>query len=64
LVEWESAGEIEVFGESLSQYHFIHHKSHMTYPGIEPGPAVVSQRLTAWAMARPVYSPFSQCLEI
>jgi hypothetical protein len=24
---------------SLSQCHFAHHKSHMTWPGLEPGPA-------------------------
>jgi hypothetical protein len=32
LVEWELAGETEVLGENL-----LHHKSHMTWPGIEPG---------------------------
>jgi hypothetical protein len=25
-------------GENLSQCHFIHHKYHMNWPGIEPGP--------------------------
>jgi hypothetical protein len=24
-------------GDTLSQYHFVHHKSHMDLPGIEPG---------------------------
>jgi hypothetical protein len=38
-VEWELAGETEVLGENLPQYHFIHHKSHMTWPGLEPWPA-------------------------
>jgi hypothetical protein len=38
LVEWELAGETEVLRENLSQCHFVHHKLHMTWPGIEPGP--------------------------
>jgi hypothetical protein len=24
--------------KNLSQYHFVHHKSHMEWPGCEPGP--------------------------
>jgi hypothetical protein len=37
LVEW-MAGETELHGENLPRRHFVHHKSHLTRPGIEPGP--------------------------
>jgi hypothetical protein len=30
--------ETGILGENLSQRHFAHHKSHLTRPGIEPGP--------------------------
>jgi hypothetical protein len=36
LVEWRLAGETEVLGENLPQRQYIHHKSHMTWPGLEP----------------------------
>jgi hypothetical protein len=38
LEEWRVAGETEVLGENVPQRHFVQHKSHMTRPGLEPGP--------------------------
>jgi hypothetical protein len=31
------AGETEILGENLPQRYFVHHKSHLTRPGLEPG---------------------------
>jgi hypothetical protein len=36
--EMRIAGETEVLGENLPQRHFLHHQSHLTRPGREPGP--------------------------
>jgi hypothetical protein len=37
LVEWWLAGETELLGANLPQCHFVHHKSHMTWLGANPG---------------------------
>jgi hypothetical protein len=36
--ESELAEETEVLGETLSQCPSAYHKSHMTWPGLEPEP--------------------------
>jgi hypothetical protein len=38
LVKLRLAGETEVLGENSLQGHFVCHNSHLTRPGIEPGP--------------------------
>jgi hypothetical protein len=53
-VEWWSAGETEVLGENLPQCRFVHHKPHMPARTRTRTAAVGSQRLTAWATARPL----------
>jgi hypothetical protein len=37
-VDFELLGETEVLGENLPQCHFVHHKSYMTWLGLELGP--------------------------
>jgi hypothetical protein len=38
--------------KNLSQCHLTHHKSHMDWPSANP--SLCSERLTAWAKARPI----------
>jgi hypothetical protein len=38
LVEWTVlTGETEVLGENLPRRYIVHHKSHLPYPGANPG---------------------------
>jgi hypothetical protein len=42
-VEWELAEETEVLGEKPAPVPLFHHKSHMIWPGMEPGPWAIAQ---------------------
>jgi hypothetical protein len=43
LVEWKLAGETELLGKNRPQSHFVHYKSHVTRPGLEPGPPATNR---------------------
>jgi hypothetical protein len=42
-VEWDLVRGTEVLGEKLPQRYFVHHKSHMNWPGVEPGTPVANR---------------------
>jgi hypothetical protein len=50
LMELKLAKETEYLEKPC---HFVHYKSHMTWPGTEPKPLVGNWQVTAWAMAQP-----------
>jgi hypothetical protein len=37
LVEWEWVGETKILRENSPLCHYVKHKPHMSWPGIEPG---------------------------
>jgi hypothetical protein len=61
-VEWELVGETEVLGENLPQRHFAHHKSHMTWPGIEAGPPRTNHLSYGTALCKEVSTVLLFCL--
>jgi hypothetical protein len=38
LAEWFLAGKTEIQGVNVLQCQFVYRKSHVTRPGLEPGP--------------------------
>jgi hypothetical protein len=49
-VEWELERETEVLGGTLVHCPIVHHKSHITWSRVEPGPPLWEG---GWAMAQP-----------
>jgi hypothetical protein len=49
--KWNDNGRVKTkyLAKNLSQCHFVHNKSNMDWLGIEPGPTLSSQQITAWA---------------
>jgi hypothetical protein len=59
LVEWLTR-DTEVLGQNLPQFRFVDHKPHMPAQKRTRAAAVGSQRLTAWATARPYANSFDE----
>jgi hypothetical protein len=55
MVEWWLAGETTGLGEKRVSVHFVHHKSNMDRPGIEPGEKPASTRLSCTKCSDPIY---------
>jgi hypothetical protein len=58
-VEWELAGEAEILGENPPQCHFVRHKSHMTWPGLEPGPPTTNRLSYGTAKSNVLRGPWT-----
>lgn len=53
-MEWYWQGKLQYWDKSLSKCHYVHHKSRVNWPGVEPGPFAVRGIISKRTQASPI----------